>query len=95
MVKLKSLYFHDIPIDPEILKEMRECSMELSKIILPILLEYDPTIALSALIWFHASFLSYNIDDIPGELTKAGKMTALSLIKNIEILEERRKKMKK
>ena len=93
MVKLKSLFFHDLAnVDPEIIKEMRECAMEVGKIIFPILAEYDPNIAMSAMSWVHACFLNYIISEIPEELTKAGKMAAISLIENIRILEEERQK---
>lgn len=92
MAKLKNLSFHEIDKVPDhVLEEMQNCAVEMGNLIHEFLNKHDSNIVMGAIGWVHASILNRIVSDKEGELEKAGKMAAFTLLKNIDILIESKK----
>lgn len=87
MAKLKYIAAHKVENVPDhILQEMQVLAMKMGEVLHSWIDESEPNIALGALNWVHARVLKRLVSNDPEEIDKAARLTAVSLIKNIEIL---------
>jgi hypothetical protein len=91
VVKLKMLKFYKTEDVPDhILEEMTSFAEKLAVEISPLIMSVDPNIALAALNWVHVGIVKRLISEVEGEFEQAAKMTALSILKNAEILADKK-----
>lgn len=87
MAKLKYIAAHKVENVPDhILEEMQILARKMGDVLRPLVETSEPNIALGALNWVHAGIIKRLVSDDPEEIDKAAKITAISLMKNIEML---------
>jgi hypothetical protein len=86
-VKLKYLKAYESQDIPDHIRhEIFKLSERMIQVLKPIIDMNNPNITLAAMNYVHASLVRMLVSDDEEELIKAAKLTAISLLKNIEAL---------
>jgi len=78
---------HKIENVPDhILQEMQNFSIDLAKVVLPMVQSVPPNIALCGLNWMMAAMLEYLVSEEPEELKKAAEQSCIMLLGNVDMI---------